>query len=166
MDSLWAPWRGEYVQKAMSGEYKEQGCILCAAPNKEDLKKALVLYKGQYNYVVMNLYPYNLGHVMVVPYRHINAIDLLNEKERNEHYMLVTCAVVVLRAQYQCQGFNIGMNMGRSGGAGIEEHIHTHVVPRWNGDANFMPVIADTKVISETLFGAYDALKKRFDEYK
>lgn len=163
MDSLWAPWRKEYVQKAMNDQDKD-ACVLCAAPNKEDLKKALVLYKSQYNYIVMNLYPYNMGHIMIVPYRHINSLDLLSEKERNEHYMLVVRAVTILRKQYECQGFNIGMNIGRSGGAGIEEHIHTHVVPRWNGDANFMPVIGCTKVMSETLFNAYDTLKKHFKE--
>lgn len=166
MDSLWAPWRGTYVQKAMCGQDEEEGCVLCKAWQKEDQKKALVLYKGRYNYIVMNLYPYNLGHLMVVPYEHLNALDKLSDEQRNEHYNLVAHAIKVLRTHFQCDGFNVGMNMGRCGGAGIDQHIHSHVVPRWNGDANFMPVIGQTKVISSDLFEAYDALQKNFAEYE
>ena len=166
LDSLWAPWRGEYIKKAMGSEESTDNCVLCNAPCEEDCKKALVLHSGRYNYIIMNLYPYNLGHVMVVPHEHVNAVDCLSDEVRNEHYMLVARAAKVLRSFFKCEGFNIGMNMGRSGGAGIDQHIHTHIVPRWNGDTNFMPIIADTKVMSSTLFEVYDGLKESFDGYK
>jgi len=112
--------------------------------------------------VIMNLYPYNPGHLMVAPYRHLGRLEDLTTDERNEHYALVSRAVSILREVSQTDNFNIGMNLGRVAGAGIEDHVHTHIVPRWNGDNNFMPVIAETRVISESMQDIYNRLKVKF----
>jgi ATP adenylyltransferase len=110
----------------------------------------------------MNLYPYNPGHLLVVPYRHLDRLEDMSEPERTEHYDLVSRTVGILREATQTPNFNIGMNLGRTAGAGIADHIHTHIVPRWNGDTNFMPVIAGTRVISESLDDIYTRLKDKF----
>ena len=111
---------------------------------------------------MMNLYPYNSGHLMVAPYRHTAAIDELTEEERNEHFALVSRGVNILKKVMKPQGFNIGLNCGRVAGAGVDKHIHTHIVPRWVGGSNFMPVIADVRVIPEALAETYDKLKGKF----
>ena len=122
----------------------------------------LVLFRDKLNLVIMNLYPYNPGHLMVAPYRHLGRLEDLTTDERNEHYALVSKAVSILREVSQTDNFNIGMNLGRVAGAGIEDHVHTHIVPRWNGDNNFMPVIAETRVISESMQDIYNRLKVKF----
>jgi ATP adenylyltransferase len=157
MKRIWAPWRVEYIK----GEHP-QGCVLCDKPVQNNEEQNLILYRGQLNFVIMNLYPYNPGHLMVVPYRHLNKLEALTLEERNEHYELVTRSVGVLREATKTENFNIGMNLGRVAGAGIDDHIHTHIVPRWNGDNNFMPVLADTRVISESMQDIYKRLKSKF----
>jgi len=164
MDTLWAPWRGAYVKKALNNQGPEAECVFCQSGSQKEEKEALVLYKGKFNFVLMNLYPYNLGHLLVVPYEHLDSVEKLREEARNEHYLLMTETVKVLRSHFSCDGFNVGMNIGRSGGAGIDRHIHTHVVPRWNGDANFMPIIGKTKVMSDTIADVYNALAQKFRE--
>jgi ATP adenylyltransferase len=110
----------------------------------------------------MNIFPYNPGHLLVVPYRHIGILEDMTVQERNEHYQLVSKSVGVLRAETKTDSFNVGMNLGRVAGAGIADHIHTHIVPRWNGDNNFMPVIAETRVISESIQEIYSQLQEKF----
>jgi ATP adenylyltransferase len=157
MKPVWAPWRIEYVTKG-----REKGCIFCDKPKEKKDRKNLILYRGSAGFIIMNRFPYSNGHIMVVPYRHMSKLSNLNESERLDLMNLSiigTQALEVLRPD----GFNIGMNIGRVAGAGIDDHIHFHVVPRWNGDTNFMPVVADVKVIPEYLDQTY---LKLFEELK
>ncbi len=163
MEQLWAPWRIEYIKKAKKEEKtKEGGCILCQKPAEANDVANYILYRGQQNFIVLNAYPYNAGHLMIVPFRHIAQLDGLTKKELYEHYELVSRSVAVLRRVLAPGGFNIGMNLGRIAGAGIDQHIHSHVVPRWAGDTNFMPVLAGTDVISEALAATYSKLVGEF----
>ncbi|MFP4418127.1 MAG: HIT family protein [Chitinivibrionales bacterium] len=162
MENLWAPWRMRYIQDV---DIKE-GCVFCLAPKDTDDKKNHLIYRGKHNFVIMNIFPYNNGHLMIVPYEHTSSIDSLVDEAALELWHLVRHAKNALLESFNPEGFNIGMNLGRIGGAGIDEHIHMHIVPRWNGDTNFMPVIGQTKVISQSLEDAYDALKPHFDQLK
>jgi len=157
MEYLWAPWRIEYIKKA-----REEGCILCQKPAAENDEANYILFRGQKNFVIMNCYPYNAGHLMVAPYRHVADLDGLTDEELDEHYKLVRQSVRVLRQAFQPEGFNIGMNLGRVAGAGVDKHLHTHIVPRWGGDTNFMPVISGTKVVNEALGESYQKLRCHF----
>ncbi len=157
-DIIWAPWRAEFVL----GE-KEKGCIFCNRLKLEDSVKNLIVYRGKQNFVILNKYPYNSGHTMIVPNRHLAHLERLTESEANEFFELTRLTISVLKKALKPHSLNIGMNLGRSSGAGIPEHLHMHVVPRWQGDSNFMPVIGKTKVISVPLETVYDAIKKEFD---
>ena len=158
MEVLFAPWRFKYIKSV--GE--ERGCVFCEAPRKSD-EDALILARGRYAYVIMNLYPYNTGHVMVVPYRHVADYTELSEEEALEMHRLVAVSIKAIREVYRPHGFNIGINLGRVAGAGIDKHLHIHIVPRWNGDTNFMPVIAGVKVVSQDVRESYKMLKPVFD---
>jgi ATP adenylyltransferase len=160
MEYMWAPWRMEYIKQATAN--KEQGCILCDHPAQQEDENNLILYHGNFNYVLMNRYPYNAGHLMVAPARHCNALDGLTDVERNEHFEIVSRCVSILRETFHCDGFNVGLNLGRVAGAGVDQHIHTHIVPRWSGDTNFMPLLADTKVINEAIGDTYKMLRPKF----
>ena len=120
------------------------------------------MLRGKKNFVMLNLYPYNPGHLMVIPYAHLGALEELSSEEREDHYRIVTDALKILQEVFKPHGFNLGMNIGKVAGAGVEHHIHTHIVPRWEGDTNFMPVIADTKVISSGLKDTYVKLRSPF----
>ncbi len=157
MEHLWAPWRAEYIL-----EQKPKGCILCENPGEEKDTKNLVLYRGKLNFIIMNKYPYNAGHLMVAPFRHVPSPEDFTEDELDEHYRLVKRCLTVLHEALNPHGFNVGMNLGKVAGAGIAEHCHTHIVPRWEGDNNFMPVLADTRVISQSMKAIYDQLKGKF----
>jgi len=157
MKHLWAPWRIEYIKKGIG-----KGCILCEKPSEGRDEQNLILFRGEYNFIVMNLYPYNAGHLMVAPYRHTAALDELTDDERNEHFALVSRGVSVLKKVMNPEGFNIGLNIGRVAGAGVDKHIHSHIVPRWKGDTNFMPVTAGTNVVNEALKDTYKKLRKEF----
>lgn len=157
MEHLWAPWRVEYIRME-----KPDGCILCQKPLESEDESNLIVHCGQTNFVIMNRYPYNPGHLMVAPYRHIATPEDFTDEELDEHYRVVRRCLRVLRELFNPPGFNLGMNLGKVSGAGIDRHIHTHVVPRWQGDTNFMPVIAGTKVISEALADTYKKLKNGF----
>jgi len=157
MEQLWAPWRIRYIEIA-----KQEGCILCDKPREDNDELNYILYRGQKNFIIMNSYPYNAGHLMVAPYRHVAALDELTDEERNEHFEMVSRSLKVLKQVFNPDGFNIGVNMGRVAGAGIDKHIHSHIVPRWLGDSNFMPVTADTKVVNEALAETYQKLNGRF----
>ncbi len=157
MDRLWAPWRTGYIRQE-----KPPGCIFCDKPKESRDEENLILYRGKHNFVIMNAFPYNPGHLMVVPYRHIGKLNQMTPDERNEHYEIVSRSVTVLGEVNKTENFNLGMNLGRVAGAGIDDHIHTHIVPRWNGDNNFMPVVSDTRIISESLTAIYQRLKEKF----
>lgn len=157
MERLWAPWRIGYIRQP-----KPQGCIFCDKPQEDKDEENLILCCGEKNFVIMNAFPYNPGHLMIVPYRHIGKLEDMTDEERREHYEIVSRSVGILREVTQTENFNIGMNLGRVAGAGIDDHIHTHVVPRWNGDNNFMPVIADTRILSESMQDIYQRLKNKF----
>ena len=160
MEYLWAPWRIKYIEKIISNG--DGSCIFCDKPAQNKDAENFILYRGELNFVIINRFPYNSGHLMVVPYHHVAALDKLSGEELNEHYKLVARCSSVLKKIMKPDGFNIGMNIGRVAGAGIDKHIHSHVVPRWNGDTNFMPVIAGTKVVNESLEDTYCKLKGEF----
>jgi ATP adenylyltransferase len=149
MRTIWAPWRIEYLSKE-----KEEGCIFCKKPKEKKDRKNLILHRGKTGFIIMNRYPYSNGHLMAVPYRHIKDLTDLNDKERLELMDLTTKSVEALNV-FKPDGFNIGMNLGKIAGAGIDDHIHFHIVPRWSGDTNFMPVIGDIRVIPEYLDQSY-----------
>ncbi len=157
MEQIWAPWRIKYIMME-----KPEGCILCDKPGQSNDIQDYILYRGKYNFIMLNSFPYNPGHLMIAPYRHISSPEGLNHEELHEHYEILSRSIGILRQAFHPQGFNIGMNMGKVAGAGIDDHIHTHIVPRWQGDTNFMPVLSDIKVIPEALAETYDRLKDRF----
>ncbi|MFQ5864164.1 MAG: HIT domain-containing protein [bacterium] len=157
-DILWAPWRMEYIL-----EDKEEGCIFCIKPQQNDDKKNLILYRGAHNFVIMNKYPYNNGHLMVVPYRHIADFEELNDSESLEIMKIISKSMAVLRKVFHPEGFNIGTNIGRIAGAGIDDHLHFHIVPRWAADTNYMPVVGHTKVVSEGLWETWERLQAGFE---
>jgi len=141
---------------------KPEGCILCDKPKQKDDVANYILYRADKNFVILNSYPYNPGHLMIAPYRHVANLEELTDEERREHFEIVSRSVKILREVFNPAGFNIGMNLGKIAGAGIDDHVHTHIVPRWQGDTNFMPVIADTRVMPEALTETYKKLKGKF----
>ena len=159
MKIMWAPWRIEYIRSP-----KHDGCIFCDFPKENRDKERLILYRGEHCFIIMNNYPYNPGHVMIAPYRHVGKWEDLTDQELLEMMQLSQLVIKALKRTMNPHGFNMGVNLGRVAGAGIDDHVHLHIVPRWNGDTNFMPVIADTKVIPESLEEAYDELKAAIDE--
>jgi ATP adenylyltransferase len=157
MDYMWAPWRMEYILME-----KPEGCILCDKPAQDRDAENHILFRASKNFVIMNTYPYNPGHLLVAPYRHLAGLGELSDEERNEHFAIVCRCVEIIRSIFHPEGFNIGVNMGKVAGAGIDKHVHTHVVPRWQGDTNCMPVISDVRVIPEALEDTYAKLREGF----
>jgi len=155
MERLWAPWRMEYLQ----GEHVE-GCIFCEKPAEENDRANYLLYRGEHAYILMNIYPYSNGHLMVAPYAHVAQLTDLDEAVRIEIMELTTLCTGLLSHTSHPAGFNLGANMGKAAGAGFDEHFHMHIVPRWLGDTNFMPVIGNTRVIPESLDETYQRLKQ------
>ncbi len=143
---LWAPWRLEYVTSAD----EQQGCVFCTAVEGDD-EERLVVRRGDGAFVLLNKYPYASGHLMIAPTRHVGAFGELTESEALEIHRLAASATAALTALFAAQGFNLGWNLGRIAGAGVADHVHLHVVPRWAGDTNFMPVVADVKVLPQHL---------------
>ncbi len=160
MKRLWAPWRKSYVENVDN----QKDCFLCeAVSQKEDsLRDYLVLYKGKFSFVIFNKYPYNAGHLMVAPIAHIGNFIETDEEIALEIHRLTKVCILALKETIKPQGFNIGYNLGRAAGAGLETHIHLHIVPRWNGDTNFMPIVGSVKVISQDLYELYDRIKPVF----
>lgn len=156
METLWAPWRIKFIEELHG---KSSGCVFCelALKNGDDEKK-LVLHRGKHCFVVMNKYPYNSGHLLVLPYRHVGEISELSQEERLEMMDLSILSIEVLKKAFNVEGFNCGMNLGKVAGAGIADHVHQHIVPRWMGDSNFMPVIGETRSIPEYLEDTYKKL--------
>jgi ATP adenylyltransferase len=159
MEKLWAPWRLEYIQKA---EHDTQGCIFCLTPKEARDEDNLIVYRSNLSFVIMNKYPYNNGHVMIVPYMHESDLTRLSDEILLDIQHLIQLSIRALNQTMNPHGINIGVNLGRSGGAGIIDHLHYHLVPRWNGDTNFMPVLAGTKVISEALSETWCKLHSTF----
>lgn len=157
MERLWRPWRMAYIK----GEERQSTCFLCdaaeATSDRDD--DLLVLGRSEHTFAILNIYPYNTGHLMVAPYRHVGELDELEHPEYDEIWQWTRRAVAALREASQPQGFNIGINLGEVAGAGVPGHFHLHVVPRWGGDTNFMPVVGDAKVLPEMLAETYDRLK-------
>ena len=157
MKQIWAPWRMEYIQMK-----KANGCILCEASKQNSDTANYILYRGDKNFIILNSYPYNPGHLMIVPYQHIANLEELTDEERHEHFDIVSRSIKVLRQVLSPDGFNLGINIGKVAGTGIEDHIHTHIVPRWQGDSNFMSVLSDVRVVPEALAKTYQKLTGKF----
>jgi len=158
MDRLWRPWRLGYVSNIERS--RDEECIFCSKPSEEDDVETLILHRGEAAYIIMNLYPYNTGHVMVAPYRHIGAVEELTPSEMSEIMELTTLAVKAIKQEMKPQGFNLGMNLGKAAGAGFADHLHMHIVPRWQGDTNFMPIVGKSKVMPETVEDSYRRLSR------
>jgi len=144
----------QYVTKP-----KESGCILCQKSKENKDETNFILHRSQNNFIILNAFPYNPGHLMIAPYRHIANLQDLSDDEVTDHFNLVKKSLALLKEILNADGFNIGLNIGKVAGAGIEEHLHTHIVPRWQGDVNFMPVLSNTRVISEGLAATYKKLR-------
>lgn len=158
MERLWAPWRLELIESE-----KPEGCIFCRFFAERDDEKNLVLGRSASSYVVLNKYPYNNGHLMVIPAAHHAALEELDDHAYDDLQRLLRISIRVVREVYTPDAMNVGMNLGRAAGAGIADHLHWHVVPRWNGDTNFMPVLAETRVLPEHLQAAWKKLRPAFD---
>ncbi len=158
---MWSPWRMEYVRTP-----KDEGCVFCKKSASDQDRNNLVLFKGTNSIVLMNLYPYNNAHLLIAPYEHVNTTLELSSQVLNEMMNLANESMRIIKMTMNAEGFNFGANIGAIGGAGIKDHIHFHVVPRWNGDTNFMPVIGHTKVMVEGLLETYDELKPHFERIK
>ena len=161
-DRIWAPWRLEYVKDASKDD--EQGCIFCAFPAEDAANDAanLIVHRGERCFVILNKYPYTNGHLMVAPYEHVATLPEVEPETVAELMSLAQEGMRILERTYSPHGYNVGFNQGRVAGAGVEHHIHVHVVPRWGGDTNFMPVLADTRVMPQTLEQSYEALAGSF----
>jgi ATP adenylyltransferase len=158
MDHLWSPWRLEYVTSK-----KPDGCVFCLGAGASAGADPLLVHTGTLAYVILNLYPYNNGHLMVVPYRHESSLARLTREEMNEVGALLQVSERALREAYRLDGINVGVNLGAPAGAGIEEHVHLHLVPRWNGDTNFMTVVGQTRVLPEEIAATAARLRPIFD---
>jgi ATP adenylyltransferase len=159
-ERIWAPWRLKYVKDASKDSGDE--CIFCAKPEQNDDEANLIVHRGERCFVILNLFPYTNGHLMVAPYEHVGSLPEVEPETVAEMMALAQQGIRVLGDVYGPQGFNVGCNQGRVAGAGVEHHIHMHVVPRWGGDTNFMPVLADTRVMPQSLEDSFAALKGKF----
>jgi ATP adenylyltransferase len=159
MERIWAPWRIDYI---IGGE-RETGCIFCSKPSSTGDDDNLIVHRGNGAFTMMNKFPYNNGHLLVAPFRHAPDICSLDAEENALVIQEVCCAIQVLKSVMRPNGFNVGINMGAVAGAGIEEHVHYHIVPRWHGDTNIMPVLADVKVIPEHLLSTCRKLRDEFE---
>ena len=157
-ERLWAPWRLEYIKGPKSDE-----CIFCTGPQAGDDAAKYIVKRGEHCFVILNAFPYNNGHVMVSPYRHVPSIEELDEVALLELMTLTQASLGALRTAYAPEGFNLGINQGKIAGAGVEHHVHLHVVPRWGADTNFMPVIGDTRVLPQSLEDSYRDLTQAFE---
>jgi ATP adenylyltransferase len=159
---LWNPWRYEYVKSTTKPQSRKE-CLFCKLQGLSD-EEALIVHRGRHFYVVLNAYPYNTGHLMIAPYNHVAEPTELREEELLELTLLINKSLIALRKALMAEGFNIGSNIGRAAGAGVPEHFHVHVVPRWVGDANFLAVISGVKTLPMGLREAYELIKKSWVE--
>jgi ATP adenylyltransferase len=158
MDYLWTPWRYQYI--TTSGEPGE--CVFCAAARSQDDRASLIVHRGIHNFVILNRFPYTSGHLMVVPYQHVADLEALSEEAAAEMMSLARGSLARLKSLYRPEGLNLGMNLGKSAGAGIAGHLHLHVLPRWTGDTNFMTVVGETRVLPETLEETWERVRVAF----
>ena len=158
---LWAPWKMEYFKNKDASQK-----IFSSKPNETEDKENLILYRGESCYIIMNYYPYNNGHLMIVPYEESDSVENLTDETLTEIMRLTKKTMKILRENLQCHGFNFGANIGKGSGASIEGHLHFHIVPRWTSDTSFMPVVGSTKVVAQGLHDTYDQLKPFFEEIK
>ncbi len=164
MKHIWAPWRIHYL-KGMSGK-DGLGCLFCRVARQRKDTKNLIVYRGPQTFVILNKYPYNNGHILIVPYMHTGSLSQLSSAVLSELMLQAQIFQEILKPLLHPDGWNIGMNIGKGAGAGIDKHIHMHVLPRWNGDTNFLPVLSETKVISQSLEEFYSALSALVQRHK
>jgi ATP adenylyltransferase len=157
-ERLWAPWRLSYIERAAAAGPRG-GCIFVDLPAENDDRKNLILHRGEHAFVMLNAFPYTNGHLMVAPYRHTSDLAELTEADAQDIHRLLTASVRWITAAYHPHGFNIGVNLGRAAGAGIPDHLHWHIVPRWEGDTNFMGVVGEVRVLPQSLEESYDRLR-------
>lgn len=163
MDRLWSPWRYQYIAAGGAADSESGGCVFCKLrddPNHDEAN--FVLHRAAHNFIVLNIYPYISGHLLVVPYEHVGDLDAAGKETTDELMDLTKRCQTALREAYRPTGFNLGMNLGRSAGAGIADHIHIHIMPRWVGDTNFMTAVSETRVIPEDLSTTYQKLRGKF----
>lgn len=164
---MWSPWRSKYID-SFKNENKDNTCVFCSAKSKnfKEDDKSLVVYRGKNSFIMMNLYPYNNGHMMIIPFRHICDYTELTSEELNEITDLNKHLIKALTNIMQPHGFNFGANIGKAAGAGIDTHLHFHLVPRWNGDTNFMPVLGEVKIISQDLLDTKNKIISELEKFK
>jgi ATP adenylyltransferase len=160
MKHLWSPWRMTYIEK----HEKEAGCVFCNAQARADNAENLIAFRGKNAYVILNLFPYTSGHLMVVPFEHKASIEDLDAETRAEMMEMVSRCIGVLRKLYNPHGFNMGANIGEAAGAGVLGHVHIHIVPRWSGDTNFMTTLGSARVLPEFLEDTYRRVKEAFEK--
>lgn len=158
MDRLWSPWRYRYISSSPASE----ACVFCDKPRAGNDRASLIVHRGEHNYVVLNLYPYTSGHIMIVPFVHVASLEEADEEVAAEMMQMTRHAQALLRSVYCAPGFNLGMNIGASAGAGVAGHIHMHLLPRWPGDANFMTTVGETRVLPEELETTYERLSAAY----
>ncbi|MBQ6342192.1 MAG: HIT domain-containing protein [Anaerolineaceae bacterium] len=164
METMWAPWRSEYINSNNDADKpKKDICVFCDALTTTDDHERHIIYRGKGAFVILNKFPYNNGHMLVMPNRHISRPDMMTDEERYEIMNLIVKAQTVLCEVYHPQGVNIGANIGEAAGAGIAQHMHFHVLPRWNADANFMTTVANTRVIPESLDETWEKIRKAWN---
>lgn len=162
-DRMWAPWRLEYIKQPRPAGGEEE-CIFCTKPAQTDDEDTYIVHRGERAFVILNAYPYNNGHLMVAPFTHVGSVSTIDDETSLEMMQLTKRCCDVLDSVYSPEGYNIGINQGRVAGAGVLHHIHLHIVPRWGADTNFMPVLADTRVLPQQLSESYRELKSAFDD--
>lgn len=162
MEFIHAPWRKEYVRNLS----KMSECIFCRALKMKNDKEAFILFRGQDNFVLLNKYPYTPGHLMIAPYKHLASFEKANKESTDEMTDILKLSLRILKEKYSPHGFNTGMNLGHSAGAGVADHFHLHLIPRWTGDSNFMPLVGKTKVVIEDIETTYDRLLPYFQKAK
>jgi ATP adenylyltransferase len=161
MERLWSPWRHEYISQTTAPNSNSAGCIFCDAQRSTDDERSLVVHRGTFSFVILNRYPYISGHLMIAPYDHIAQLDSASKETTDELMDLAKRCQTALRSAYNPEGFNLGMNLGRVAGAGVADHFHLHMMPRWSGDTNFMTTVGETRVLPEDLNTTYQKLRHK-----
>ncbi|MBW1915488.1 MAG: HIT domain-containing protein [Deltaproteobacteria bacterium] len=161
MKHLWAPWRMQYILS----DGKPDGCIFCPGDSRDNDEDRLILHLGPYSMVMMNKYPYNSGHLLVLPNNHVQELDQLSDEQIIDLTLTVKKTINIMKQIMSPEGFNVGLNIGKAAGAGIEEHLHFHIVPRWNGDVNFMTILGEVRVVPEHLKTTYKNFRPYFEKF-
>jgi ATP adenylyltransferase len=161
MERLWSPWRHEYISQATTSKSNSSECIFCDAQRSTDDEQSLVVHRGTFSFVILNRYPYISGHLMIAPYDHLAELDSAPKETTDELMDLAKRCQTALRSAYNPEGFNLGMNLGRVAGAGVADHFHLHMMPRWSGDTNFMTTVGETRVLPEDLNTTYQKLRHK-----